>query len=163
MTSSVPPPAGRLRPQHPIRSATIAVATVFLLAGVLGFIPLSTTGLDGLSFAGPDSTAMLFELFQVSVLHNLVHLAFGVLGFALAGTVPRATAFLGVGGAAYLALWVYGLIVEQQSAANFVPVNGPDNWLHLGLGAGMLGLTVVLRRLGPMSGEQPPAGPGPAR
>jgi hypothetical protein len=29
---------------------------------------------------------------------------------------------------------------------NFVPVNSADNWLHLGLGVGMLALGVVLGR-----------------
>lgn len=43
-------------------------------------------------------------------------------------------------------LWVYGLIVADDGAANFVPVNSADNWLHLGLGVGMLLLGLVLGR-----------------
>ena len=34
----------------------------------------------------------------------------------------------------YLVLWIYGLVVDLNSSANFVPLNTPDNWLHLVLG-----------------------------
>jgi len=33
-------------------------------------------------------------------------------------------------GVIYLVLWVYGLVVEKASSANFVPVNTAHNWLH---------------------------------
>jgi hypothetical protein len=48
----------------------------------------------------------------------------------------------------YLLLVVYGLAVDHESDANFIPVNDADNWLHLGLGVGMvvLGLLVMPRR-----------------
>ena len=49
-------------------------------------------------------------------------------------------------GTIYVVLWVYGLIVADDGAANFVPVNSADNWLHLGLGVGMLLLGLVLGR-----------------
>jgi Domain of unknown function (DUF4383) len=43
----------------------------------------------------------------------------------------------------YLVLWVYGLVVDQASDANFVPLNTADNWLHLVLGVGMIALGVL--------------------
>jgi hypothetical protein len=43
-------------------------------------------------------------------------------------------------------LFVYGLIVGQESAANFVPVNTADDFLHLILGIGMIGLGLALTR-----------------
>jgi hypothetical protein len=46
----------------------------------------------------------------------------------------------------YLVLWIYGLVIDQESAANFVPVNSADNWLHLILGLGMIALGVALSR-----------------
>jgi hypothetical protein len=87
-------------------------------------------------------------LFQVSILHNLVHLLFGVAGLAMAGAISTARAFLIGGGVVYVALWIYGLAIEYDSDANFVPLNDADNWLHLGLGAGMitLGLALSARR-----------------
>lgn len=90
----------------------------------------------------------MFGLFHVSVLHNIVHLLFGIVGLALARRAATARAFLIGGGLVYLALWVYGMVVDQGTDANFVPVNDADNWLHLGLGVGMvlLRLLVLPRR-----------------
>jgi hypothetical protein len=97
-------------------------------------------------FAGHDSEAKLLGLFQVSVLHNLVHLGFGVAGLALARSVSGARTYLIAGGAIYLVFWLYGLVIDHKSGANFVPLNGADNWLHLFLGLGMIALGVALTR-----------------
>ena len=127
-----------------VQKAAAAVGTVFVLVAILGFIPGITTGFDRLAAAGTESGAMLLGVFQVSVLHNVVHLALGVAGLTMAGTVSSARAYLVGGGALYLALWLYGMVIDQNSTANFVPVNTADNWLHFALGAGMVALGLVL-------------------
>lgn len=131
-----------------------AVGLLFTLVAIAGFIPGLTTNYDSLQFAGHDSEAQLFGLFQVSVLHNVLHLAFGVAGMMLARTTTGALAFLLIGGAIYLALWLYGLIIPMQSAWNFVPVDAADNWLHFGLGLGM----VLLGAIAASIGRRAPAG-----
>jgi len=130
----------------PIQKATLAVAAVFLLVGVLGFIPGVTTNFDSMEFAGHESEAMLLGIFQVSVLHNIVHLLFGVAGLAMARTAGLAKLYLIGGGVIYLVLWVYGLIIDHDHEANFVPVNDAVTWLHFVLGVGMILLGVVLGR-----------------
>jgi hypothetical protein len=125
-----------------IQKAAAAVGAVFLLVGILGFIPGVTSG--NISGAGVQSHAMLLGIFQVSVLHNLVHLAFGVAGLALARSMSGARTYLVGGGVIYLVLWLYGLIIDKASTANFVPVNTADNWLHFVLGVGMIALGFVL-------------------
>ncbi|MEH0826500.1 MULTISPECIES: DUF4383 domain-containing protein [unclassified Micromonospora] len=117
-----------------------------MLVGVLGFIPGITSNYDTMMFAGHESEAKLLGLFQVSILHNLVHLAFGVAGLALARTISGARGYLIGGGAVYLVLWLYGLVIDHESGANFVPLNGADNWLHLLLGLGMIALGLALTR-----------------
>ena len=129
-----------------VQKAAAIVGVVFLLVGVLGFIPGITTNFSDLSFAGHESDARLFGLFQVSILHNIVHLLFGIAGLALARTAAQARTYLVFGGVIYLVLFVYGLIVGQESAANFVPVNTADDILHLLLGIGMIGLGLALTR-----------------
>jgi arginine exporter protein ArgO len=119
---------------------------VFLLIGLLGFIPGITSNYDQMSFAGHESEAMLMGVFQVSILHNIVHLLYGVAAFALARTVSGARNFFIWGGAVYLVLWLYGLFIDQQSAANFVPLNTADNWLHFVLGVVMIALGLLLDR-----------------
>ena len=133
-------------PKHPVRTAAQVVGAVFLLVGVLGFVPGITTPYDELGLAGHRSEAALLGIFQVSVLHNVVHLLFGVAGLLMARTRASASAYLVGGGVIYLLLWVYGLLVDHESAANFVPLNDADNWLHLALGVGMIGLGLVLVR-----------------
>jgi hypothetical protein len=51
---------------------------------VLGFVPGVTTNYDELTFANHHRTAKLLGNFQVSVLHNIVHLLFGIVGLLLA-------------------------------------------------------------------------------
>lgn len=130
-----------------VQVAALVVAGVFLLIGVLGFIPGITTDYGKLKFGGHHSDAHLLGLFQVSILHNAVHLLFGLAGLVLARRVAGARVFLAAGGAIYLALWIYGLVIEglnPEGGANILPVNDADNWLHLALGFGMLALGLLL-------------------
>jgi hypothetical protein len=146
MTTSPNAGAQTTARRTPVQRAAQAVGIVFLLVGVLGFIPGITSNYGDMSFASHMSDAKLLGLFQVSVLHNIVHLLFGVAGLALARSVRGARQYLVVGGIIYLVLFVYGLIVGANSMANFVPVNTADDILHLVLGLGMIGLGVALTR-----------------
>jgi hypothetical protein len=137
-------PSATTRGRSPLRTTAQVVAAVFLLVGVLGFIPGITTNYDTLQFANHHSDALLLGVFQVSILHNIVHLLFGAAGFALARTASGAKAYLVGGGAVYLVLWLYGLVIDKDSAANFVPINAADDWLHFVLGVGMIALGLVL-------------------
>ncbi|WP_028812499.1 DUF4383 domain-containing protein [Streptomyces flavidovirens] len=141
-THHATPETGRTR----VQQAALAVGAVFLLVGILGFIPGVTTDYDTMKFAEHHSEAKLLGVFQVSILHNIVHLLFGIAGIAMARTASTAHTFLIGGGAIYLVLWIYGLIIDHDSAANFIPVNMADNWLHFGLGIGMIALGVLLTR-----------------
>lgn len=58
-----------------------------------------------------------------------------------ARTVRASTGYLLLGGAGYLFLWLYGVLVNEHSSANFVPLHDADDWLHLGLGAAMVALS----------------------
>ena len=129
-----------------VQKAALTVGVVFLLVGIAGFIPGVTTNYSDLTFAGHHSDAKLIGVFQVSILHNIVHLLFGVAGIAAARTLSAARAYLIWGGVIYLVLWLYGLLIDKESAANFVPVNSADNWLHFVLGLGMIALGAALSR-----------------
>ncbi len=126
----------------PVQTAARLVGITFLLVGIAGFIPGITTNLyEGLEFAGDDSTAELLGLFQVSVLHNIVHALFGV-GIFMAATPEGARTFLIGSGAIYVVLFLLGIV----GGGDWVPINSADNWLHLGLAVGLLGLGFGLTR-----------------
>jgi hypothetical protein len=129
-----------------VQVASLVVGATFLLIGIAGFTPGITTDYDQLTGAGHHSGAMLFGTFQVSILHNVVHLVFGLIGLVAARAAISAGRYLLVGGLIYLALWVYGLIIDNNSSANIVPLNAADDWLHFGIGLGMIVLGVLLTR-----------------
>src|SRR5687768_6824834 len=125
-----------------VQTAARPVGVVFLLVRIGGFIPGITTNLyDGLDFAGDGSEAELLGLFQVSVLHNIVHALFGV-GIFMAATPSGARNFLIGSGAIYIVLFLLGIL----GGADWVPSNDADDWLHLVLGIGLLGLGFGLTR-----------------
>jgi hypothetical protein len=125
-----------------VQSIAALAGVVFVIVGILGFVPGITTHYGSMSFAGHGSGARLLGVFQVSILHNLVHLLFGVVGLVLAKTADGARKFLIGGGAVYLALWVIGLV----GAAKWIPSNTAGDWAHFAFGVVLLGLGVVARR-----------------
>lgn len=134
-------------------TATMVVGVTFLLVGVLGFIPGITTNYDSMTFAGQESNAELFGIFEVSVLHNIVHLLFGIVGLWAARAAVTAAWYLLIGGLVYAVLWLYGLLIDKHSSANFVPLNTADDWLHFVLAVvmitlGALGLRQLRARVG---------------
>ena len=129
-----------------VQKAALAVGVVFLVVGVLGFVPGITTDYDSLGAAGHESEAILLGIFQVSTLHNVVHLLFGVAGILLVRRSDTARSYLLIGGVVYLVLWVYGLVVDHAPSANIVPLNNADNWLHLLLGPKMIALGLLATR-----------------
>jgi Domain of unknown function (DUF4383) len=133
------------RPMAGERDLLVTVARlfsiVFLLLGIIGFIPGITTDAPG-DFAGEDSDAEILGIFNTSILHNLVHLLFGIVGLALSRTWDGARTFLIGGGVIYLALWVLGLV----GGADWLPTNDSDHWLHFVVGVVMLGAGFLLGR-----------------
>ena len=131
--------------RSPARLAAAAFGVVFLAVGILGFVPGITSNFEDITFIGHESGAELLGLFQVSIIHNIVHALFGVAGLMAARTSRTSTAFLIGGGIVYFALTAYGLVIDHASTANFVPVNGADNVLHLALGIAMVGFGLAVR------------------
>jgi len=140
MTTSAAPVTRNRASLHrqPVQIAAAVFGTVFLIVGVAGFVPGITQHLDHIDWAGHHSGAELLGVFRVSVLHNAVHLLFGIVGLAASRSTRPSRSFLLVGGVVYAVLFVYGLAIDKGSDADFVPLNRADDWLHLGLAAAMV-------------------------
>jgi len=126
--------------------ATTVVAAAILAIGILGFVPGVTTGLGDISWAGPGTDARLLGWTDVSVLHNVAHIATGILGLAMSRTLAAAEMFLIGSGLIAALLGVYGLVIDAGTGSNFMAVDRPSSWLHLVVGVALVFLGVALPR-----------------
>jgi Domain of unknown function (DUF4383) len=126
------------------RAATL-FGIVFGLVAILGFIPGITTDYDRLTtFDGVG--AKVFGIFGVNVLENIVYALYALAGFAAAATYAASRVYFVWGGIVYLAIWLYGLLIDLSSSANFLGMNAAANWLHFALGVVMVGIGFLLGR-----------------
>jgi hypothetical protein len=96
---------------------------VFLLVGIAGFIPGLVTPLEAdPSLAITASSGHLFGLFPVNLLHNLVHVAFGIGGLVGYRDFPSARLYARVVAIAYAVLTVMGLIPGLKTLFGLVPL-----------------------------------------
>jgi hypothetical protein len=110
----------------PNRLLGLVLGVVYLLIGILGFFLTSETGFAATS--GPK----VIDLFQVNPLHNLVHLAVGIVLVvtALVGIRSARIANMTLG-AIFLLVGVVGLLLASpDNALNILAINGADNVLN---------------------------------
>ena len=119
----------------PAQLYALLFGAVLLLVGLVGFAADSSFG------TGSDVDGSNLIAFEVNGWHNLVHIASGLAGLALARSAAGARAFALGFGAIYLVVTAWGFI-DGNAVLWLVPVNTPDNFLHLALGT--LGLAAGL-------------------
>jgi hypothetical protein len=131
----------------PAKLYATAVGAVLTIVGIIGFFYSS-------SFGSPGEVDKVFGILAVNGWHNVAYLATGLLGLAAAGYAARQYA-LGIG-LVYLVVAIWGFIIGSgDSILSIVPVNTPDNVLHL-----ILGLTGLAA--GAASPTTTPTSPAPA-
>ncbi|MGH7720014.1 MAG: DUF4383 domain-containing protein [Gemmatimonadaceae bacterium] len=113
----------------------------FLLAAVAGFFATGFSNMD----PDPATAPRALGLFPVNVLHNFVHLAFGIWGVLAARSFAGAKTYCVVSGGLYLLLVVLGFLFPR--GFGLIPLGGNDVWLHVLLGVPLLyfGLTAADR------------------
>ena len=127
----------------------------FVVVGALGFVP-AVTHHHGQLHVWRSSGAELFGVFRVSVLHNAIYIAFGVLGLIASATAVGARLYLIWGGIGFLAFWVYGAALDESSSSNVVSVDNADNWLHLGLALLLFALAWIASSVDRHEPAEPP-------
>ena len=123
-----------------VKSAAILFGIVFLVVGVLGFVPAVTPPMaDG-------NGGMLLNLFHVNTAHNIVHLASGAVFLlcGLAGAGPSRT-FFKIFGLVYALVAILGFMKGDGLLLGMVANNMADVWLHVVLAVAMLFLGFVVK------------------
>lgn len=118
-----------------IRTFARVFGVVFLIVGVGGFIPGVTQPHVHPNLAVQAASGMELGLFPVNILHNLVHLAFGVWGVAAARSLSAARLYARLVAISYAALTILGLIPATNTTFGLIPIYGHDVWLHALLAA----------------------------
>lgn len=96
---------------------------VFIVIGILGFVPALVSG------------GLLFGIFSVDAMHNTVHLLSGVLAILAAlGAGSYARLYFKVFGVVYAIVTVIGFI-QGDTILGLMTVNMADNVLHLVIAA----------------------------
>ncbi len=106
---------------------------IFILLAVLGFIAPG-----GLAMTMDPTTGMALGVFPVNLLHNIVHLAFGIWGLIASRAWSGSKTFFTAGGIIYAVLTVVGFL--SPMGFGMVPLGSADIWLHAVLAIAMLGI-----------------------
>ncbi|MHC9419888.1 DUF4383 domain-containing protein [Sphingomonas citri] len=118
-----------------LRGFATLYGIVFLLAGIAGFIPGVSPEHAHPGVAVSGASRLALGLFPVNVLHNLVHLLFGLWGLAAARGEAGARLYARAVAIIYAVLTVAGLVPGADTLFGLAPLYGNDVWLHALLAA----------------------------
>jgi len=115
------------------RYFALIIGILYLLGGVLGFIPATNplpAGAADTNLAVNAGYGYVLGLFPVNVLHNIVHLAVGALGIAAYRSFNGARTFARGLALFYGLLAIMGLLPLTNTTFGLIPIFGNDVWLH---------------------------------
>jgi hypothetical protein len=118
-----------------LKTAAIIFGIVFLLVGVLGFVPGITT-----------TSQMLLGIFHVNAVHNIVHLLSGAVALitGLTSTAAARTYFR-VFGIVYALVAILGFFTGYGLLLGLISNNMADTWLHVLIALVALALGFVVQ------------------
>ncbi|MEY2479297.1 MAG: hypothetical protein QOI04_224 [Verrucomicrobiota bacterium] len=113
------------------KTLAIVFGLVFLVVGILGFVPAATQDVNGMP--------MLLGIFHVNFAHNLVHVASGVV-FLLCGMAGAGASrtFFRIFGAIYALVAILGFMNPAGPLLGMISNNPADTYLHVALALVML-------------------------
>jgi hypothetical protein len=103
-----------------LRTIAIIYGIVFVIIGILGFVPSCT----------PDG--MLLGIFQVNAMHNFIHLITGIIAFIVGFNSARASQlFFQIFGIIYAIVAILGFFYGAMPILGLIANNMADTWLHV--------------------------------
>jgi Domain of unknown function (DUF4383) len=117
-----------------LKKAAVVFGVVFLLVGILGFVPA----------AAPNG--MLLGIFHVNAAHNVVHLLSGAVAlWAGLTSVSASRLYFRVFGIVYALVAVLGFVAGDAMLLGMITNNAADTWLHLVIAIAALVLGFVVK------------------
>jgi hypothetical protein len=114
-----------------VRTFALIFGIIYVLVGILGFIPgLSTHPPDAPHLSVESGHGYLLGLFPINILHNIVHLLIGLAGVLASRSLSGARLYAKILAIAYGLLAILGLIPATQTTFGLIPIHGNDVWLH---------------------------------
>jgi hypothetical protein len=121
-----------------LKQAATLFGVVFLLLGILGFVP------------GITNDQMLLGIFHVNAAHNVVHLLSGAIAlWAGMTSAAYARTYFRVFGIVYALVAVLGFATGNGLLLGLISNNMPDTWLHVLIAASALALGFVVKEPAP--------------
>lgn len=114
------------------RFFALAIGAIYLLAGILGFIPALYTSMPAgsphvdVTFAYGN----LFGLFPTNGLHDAVHIIIGLAGVITASRLASARYFCITMFLVFGLLTVFGFVPTLDTIFGLIPIFGNDTWVN---------------------------------
>ena len=117
-----------------LKKIAVAFGIIFVLVGILGFVPAAT----------PDGK--LLGLFAVNAMHNIVHVASGIVALIAGFASERgAKLYFQIFGIVYALVAVLGFVQGDGLLLGLVSNNAADTWLHVVIALVALYLGFVMK------------------
>jgi len=123
-----------------VKRVAMIFGVVFIVIGLLGF---AYPGGMSMALANPG---MILGIFPVNLLHNIVHILFGVWGLVAMRSFAMAKMYAQVGGVIYIVLAICGFVIP--TTFGLIPIGGNDIWLHAALGLVLAGVGFTAKPAG---------------
>jgi hypothetical protein len=117
------------------RTFALVFGVAFLLIGLSGFVLLSPPHAEHPELAVDSFYGQALGLFPVNILHNIVHILFGIWGLLAYKSLSGAKTYAKGVAIIYAVLTVAGLVPGLDTMFGLVPLFGNDIWLHALLAA----------------------------
>lgn len=120
------------RENNAIRVFVLVLGVIYALIGVMGFIPslVQQPAAGDPELVVDAQYGYLLGLFPVNIVHNIIHLAVGLLGIIAYRSTGAAITYSRVFAVVFAILTVMGLFPALQTTFGLAPLFSHDVWLH---------------------------------